>query len=515
MTKKILIVEAEKSEAENIQHVLELLEYEVSHAFTGKDAEEIALKIMPDLILIDLQLDKKTDVIDFAAKIKEQDIPVVFLTTYPIEFDINNIQSIDPYGYIIKPFDKNELKYTIEMALYKNRISKKLKASEEKYRRLAENSRDMIYSMTVPEGKYLYVNHSAEIITGYTVDEFYNSRRLLLNSIHPDFRDYYKKTWEQLLNGINHPTYEYKIITKSGEEKWLNQRNSLIKDDNGDPIIIEGAVTDITVQKKLEEDLKRKEVKFHIEYRKLLRAQRVAEIGIWENNLATNDLHWTDEMYTILGFNPNEPVNLIEVKKIFPPEELKRFQKAVEDAINDNTTYSMDYKIIRPDGLERYIHDEGQIIRDESGKAKSMFGTTQDITRRKMVEKSLKDNESKFRNLVETTPDMIWEIDKDGIFTYISPQSTDILGYTPEELVTKNMFTLINPEAIDRIKKIFTSHIINSNKVNTLEVPTYRRDGTEITLEILQLELRIIKIILRDFKVLLVTLQRIPWQQTS
>lgn len=158
------------------------------------------------------------------------------------------------------------------MALYKNRISKKLKASEEKYRRLAENSRDMIYSMTVPEGKYQYVNHSAETITGYTVDEFYNKRRLLLNAIHPDFKDYYKKTWEKLLNGITPPTYEYKIITKSGKKKWLNQRNSLIKDDKGNTIAIEGSVTDITEHKLIEEKLKRREVEFNIEYKKLLRA---------------------------------------------------------------------------------------------------------------------------------------------------------------------------------------------------------------------------------------------------
>jgi len=482
MTTKILLVENESSEAENIKSILEPLNYEVSHiAFSGEDAEEIALNIMPDLILIDTQLNQKNGDIDVTARIKDLNIPVVYLTSYPNESDIN---SRDPYGYVNKPFDKNELKFTIELALYKNRIFRKLKSSEEKYKRLAENSRDMIYSMTVPEGKYLYVNHSAETITGYTVDEFYNSKRLLLNSVHPDFRDYYKKTWEQLLNGINPPTYEYKIITKSGEEKWLNQRNSLIKDDKGNPIVIEGNVTDITEQKKVEEDLKRREVEFCIEYKKLLRAQRVAEIGIWENNLATNDLHWTEEMYTILGFNPNEPVNLQEVIKIFPPEELKRFQQAVERAIKDNIPYSMDYKIVRLDGLERYIHDEGQIIRDDSGKAKSMFGTTQDITRRKMVEKSLKDSESKFRNLVETTPDMIWEIDKNGIFIYISPQSSFILGYTPQEIVGKNIFSFIEPEAVGRIKKIFTTHIKNFTKINTLEVPSYRRDGTEITLEI-------------------------------
>ena len=486
MTTKILIVDNETSEAENIKRVLESLDYEVPCiASSGEEVEEIILNILPDLILIDIQHNRKTDGIDVATRIKDLDIPVVYLTTYPNEFDINNIHSTDPYGFINKPYDKNELKYTIELALYKNEISRKLKASEEKYRRLAENSRDMIYSMTVPDGKYLYVNKSAETITGYSLDEFYNSKRLLVNSIHPDFRNYYKKTWEQLLNGIIPPTYEYKIITKSGKERWLNQRNSLIKDDNGKPIIIEGTVTDVTEHKNAEEELRKRVLEFRLEYKKLLRAQRVAEIGIWENNLTNNDLHWTEEMYTILGFDPNEPVNLDDVTKIFPPEELKRFQEAVQSAINDNIPYSIDYKIIRSDGSVRYIHDEGQIIRDDSGAAKTMFGTTQDITHRKNIEKSLKESESKFRNLIETTPDMIWEIDKEGIFTYISPQSTDILGYTPQEVLGKNMFSFIDPDAIERVRKIFTTHKEKDfSRINTLEVPAYRRDGTGITLEI-------------------------------
>jgi PAS domain S-box-containing protein len=485
MTTKILIVENDASEAQNIKYVLESLDYHVPNiASSGGEAEEITLNILPDLILIDINLNGTNEGIDFAAKIKELDIPVVYLTTYQIEFDIKRIHSTDPYGYVIKPFDKNELKYTIELALYKNRVNKELKASEEKYRRLAENSSDMIYSMTLPDGKYQYVNNSAETITGYTLDEFYNSKRLLLKSIHPDYRDYYKKTWEQLLNGKIPPVYEYKIITKSGEEKWLNQRNTLIKDYKGNPVAIEGIVTDITEYKKAEEAVKRRELEFHIEYQKLLRAQRVAEIGIWENNLATNDLNWTEEMYSILGFNSTEQINLEDVIKIFPQNELKRFQHAVTSAINDNIPYSMDYKIIRPDGLIRYIHDEGQILRDDSGKAKTMFGTTQDITQRKMVEKSLQDSESKFRNLVETTPDMIWEIDNRGTFIYISPQSTDILGYTPQEIIGKKIFTFIDEGAVERINKIFNTHIKNFNKINTLEVPAYRKDGTGITLEI-------------------------------
>jgi CheY-like chemotaxis protein len=111
MTTKILIVEDETSEAEDIKRVLESLDYEVSHiASYGEVTEEIALNIMPDLILIDLQLNGKNEGIEAAARIKELNIPVVYLTTYQNELDINRIHSTDPYGYIIKPFEKKRIK---------------------------------------------------------------------------------------------------------------------------------------------------------------------------------------------------------------------------------------------------------------------------------------------------------------------------------------------------------------------------------------------------------------------
>jgi PAS domain S-box-containing protein len=75
-------------------------------------------------------------------------------------------------------------------------MARKLKASEEKYRRLTENSKDMIYRMTIPDGLYQYVNPATESITEYTPEQFYKSTRLLKESIHPNYKNYYKKTWK-------------------------------------------------------------------------------------------------------------------------------------------------------------------------------------------------------------------------------------------------------------------------------------------------------------------------------
>ncbi|MBZ2165773.1 PAS domain S-box protein [Methanobacterium spitsbergense] len=480
---KILIVEDESIEALDIKQALESFGYEVPNiATSGEDAVELALDIKPDLILMDIILKGNTDGIAAAAKIKELNIPVIYLTAYSEESKVNRALLTEPYGYIIKPFDRNELKYTIELAIYKNKMEMELKISEEKYRRLAENSKDMIYVMSIPDGNYLYVNPAVEKIIEFSPEEFYKSTRLLKSYIHPDHRDYYKKTWKKLVNGETQSAYEYKIITKSGKEKWLNQRNTIIKDNEGNPIAIEGTVTDITKRKKIEESLKKREMDFNIENKKLLRAQRVAKIGIWENDLSTNDLLWSEEMYRIMGFEPNTHVNLVDVTKLFPPKEFKRFQQAVDAAINKNSPYSIDYKINKQDGTLIYIHDEGEIIRNHEGKPISMFGTTQDITERKLAEKSLKESESKFRNLVETTPDIIWEIDTHGIFTYISPQSNSILGWSPQQVIGKSIFSMIRPEHIQKIRKSFQTHIEGTKKFNVLEVPAEHRNGRHIVI---------------------------------
>ncbi len=88
-----------------------------------------------------------------------------------------------------------------------------------------------------------------------------------------------------------------------------------------------------------------------------------------------------------------------------------------------------------------------------------MFGTTQDITDRKIVEMSLKESESKFRNLIETSPDIIWEINTEGIFSYISPQTLPILGYKPQEIIGRSMFSIIAPRLLRNTKKSFMSHV--------------------------------------------------------
>jgi PAS domain S-box-containing protein len=139
----------------------------------------------------------------------------------------------------------------------KKQAEESLLKSEEKFRRLAENARDTIYRMSLPDGNYDYVSQAAYTMFGYLPEEFYSNALLFQQMIHPDWRTYFEEQKINLLKGEMPPTYEYQIIHKSGEVRWLNQRNILVTDKEGKSLAIEGIVTDITERKAAEEEIRR------------------------------------------------------------------------------------------------------------------------------------------------------------------------------------------------------------------------------------------------------------------
>lgn len=139
----------------------------------------------------------------------------------------------------------------------RKRVEEALKASEERFRRLAENARDAIYRMSLPDGSYEYMSQAASELFGYTPEDFYSSPGLVSKIVHPDWRNYFKEEWTKLMRGEMPPTYEYQIIHRSGDVRWMNQRNILICGRDGRPAAIEGIVTDITDWKRAEEELRK------------------------------------------------------------------------------------------------------------------------------------------------------------------------------------------------------------------------------------------------------------------
>jgi PAS domain S-box-containing protein len=170
--KKILIVEDETIVALDIETKIAKMGYEVvGSVTTGEAAIDKVKETRPDLILMDISLEGDIDGIEAAGRIQRHfDIPIIYLTAHSHPQTLERAKITEPYGYIVKPFERGSLHATIEMALYKHHMKVKLKEKDENFRNLAENASDGILIATV-NGSHVYANRRATELTGYNVSQ--------------------------------------------------------------------------------------------------------------------------------------------------------------------------------------------------------------------------------------------------------------------------------------------------------------------------------------------------------
>ena len=138
---RVMIVEDEGIVAMDIENTLRSLGYNVVCVeSSGESALKKIVESNPDIILMDIMLKGELDGIETYSKIKENyDIPVVYLTAFGDSSTLSRAKLTEPYGYILKPFEENEIYISIEMALYKFKMQQKIKNSEAKYRNIVES----------------------------------------------------------------------------------------------------------------------------------------------------------------------------------------------------------------------------------------------------------------------------------------------------------------------------------------------------------------------------------------
>ena len=187
-----------------------------------------------------------------------------------------------------------------------------------------------------------------------------------------------------------------------------------------------------------------------------------------------------DHEYSIPFYGDRRPI-LIDLVLMEDDEVEKKYDSIQRDGtkITFETFIPTLYR-----GKGAYLWGTALPLFDNAGNHIGAIEVIRDITERKMAEEALQMSEEKFRTMVEASPDIIWEIDKGGTFTYISSQSATTLGYSQEELIGKLFFSLIRPEAIPAVKPKFLAHIEDKNAFRTLDVPAICRDGSPCILEI-------------------------------
>ncbi|MGD2244935.1 MAG: PAS domain S-box protein [Candidatus Aminicenantes bacterium] len=256
--KKILIVEDERIVAEDIKTKLESVGYAVAGIVSsGEGSLKKAKTLQPDLVLMDIILEGKMDGMEATAQILSRfNIPVVYLTAYSDERTLKKAKVTEPFGFIIKPFEAQDLFTAIEMALYQHKLRNMLKESEERYNALYDRSLSYVYLHDF-SGQFIDANAAAIKALGYKRKEIFtlNFASLLDKSQLPKAT---QSLEEIIRTGRQKKPDEYKLRRKDGSTIWVETEGSLIYKD-GKPFAVQGIARDITEKKMAEDALRESE----------------------------------------------------------------------------------------------------------------------------------------------------------------------------------------------------------------------------------------------------------------
>jgi PAS domain S-box-containing protein len=163
----ILVVEDEQIVALDISNALNALGYSVpTVASSGAEALARAEELRPGLVLMDVRIEGEMDGIATAAAIRERfDIPVVFLTAYADDDSLRRAKESSPFGYLLKPFNRRELRTAIEVGLYRHEIESKLAERERWLSTILSSIGDAVIALD-PEERVAFMNPAAERMTG-------------------------------------------------------------------------------------------------------------------------------------------------------------------------------------------------------------------------------------------------------------------------------------------------------------------------------------------------------------
>jgi len=263
---QILIVEDDAIVAEHTKVRLKAMGIDViAIASSGEEALVTVDEKNPDLVLMDIMLEGKMNGIQTADKIRSNyDIPVVYVTAYADEKLVRRAKITSPFGYIIKPFEDNELNTAIEIALYKHKIEKKLRQSEAWLSTMLNSIGDAVIAADTNE-RITFMNPVAQFLTGWAQeDAVQKPLTQVFHIINEKTGEIVENNFDKVIRknmiiGLANHTI---LIAKDGRKIPIADSSAPIRDKKGNINGIVLVFRDIGKRRQSEEKIKQSEKKY-------------------------------------------------------------------------------------------------------------------------------------------------------------------------------------------------------------------------------------------------------------
>jgi PAS domain S-box-containing protein len=334
-----------------------------------------------------------------------------------------------------------------------------------------QKSREEKLSMAVSAGKVAtwdwdlisgHIERSNEYYRLLGIDSLNGDLNSYLSLIHPEDRE---KVLAEVKESIKNRKYfeiTYRIVKPTGTIRWLTDRGKIYRNSKAKAVAIRGTCIDITEIKNYANALQQNE-------ERLALALDASHMGIWEWNLESGELTWSDQLKSLYGLATTEYIDYDRFISLVHPEDMPILQETINNALKSGKSYEIEHRVIWPDSSIHWLQGKGKAHLRQK-KAYRMIGTSVNIDLQKAADLRLKESETKFRQLFNNAPDGIMVTTVNGKIIETNNAASTLLGYTGVDFSKIKLHRLLHAKDILKIKRLQKSSSENTEYVTELSL---------------------------------------------
>ena len=332
------------------------------------------------------------------------------------------------------------------------------------------------------EGRITLVNRYACSVLGWTADELLG-RDWFETCLPARIRRAVEKTFRNLLGG-DRSIVESPVLTRSGEERLIEWRHTVLRDDAGQVIGTFSSGADITQRNQVVEALQTatKRLRFALD---------AANMGTWDWDVRTQSVRWSDNVERIHGLPPGSFDGTFQsYEREIHSEDRERVLASIQRALSEGVPHEVEYRIVGPDGTVRWVEGKGRVEHGPDGRPRRMTGVCMNVTPRKHAElarvEALEQSNRASQRLaaiVESSDDAILSKSLEGVITSWNRAAERLFGYSASEAIGQSITLIVPPDR--RAEEDLMLARIRAGEPVEMETVRQHKDGTSVAISLM------------------------------